>query len=302
MMSAWATPATATMTTNMAATPPAATTPIMSVIMGTPSATSALPVAGLVTIIIPATASFCSTMRAAVIRCASNIGAIGANGVIIGTASTEAVIVVAGATKNAGVVTTTTARPVRMTGVTYPMAVRAMAMMTGATAGVRIGAMTGVTAGEAQVTNGAAVAAVGQLSLPPPILMCPQTEAEAEGRIMATPMGVPTSAAGAGQMPTQFRRRSGGVPQYKRKPRPLNNCPSRAASRKIGRRAVSAYPRVAKNGQTEARWGKLRNCPVTSQLLHRTADAGAFTEAFFADYAGAARFAAWCRRLGYSPQ
>lgn len=215
----------------------------------------------MVTITIPATASFCSTMRAAVIRCASNIGAIGASGVIIGTASTEAVIGVAGATKNAGVVTTTTARPVRMIGVTGRMAVRAMAMMTGATAGVRIGAMTGVTAGEAQVTNGAAVAAVGPLSLPPPILMCPQTEAG--GRIMATPMGVPTGAA-AGQMPTQFRRLSGGVPQYKRKPRPLNNCPSRAASRKIGRRAVSAYPRVAKNGQTEARWGKLRNCPVTS--------------------------------------
>ena len=240
-------------------------------------------------------------MRAAVIRCASNIGAIGANGVIIGTASNEAVIGVAGATKNAGVVTTTTARPVHMTGVTDPMAVRAMAMMTGATAGVRIGAMTGVTAVEAQVTNGAAVATVGPSSLPPPILMCPQTEAG--GRIMATPMGVPTGAAAGVQMPTPFRRRSGGVPQYKRKPRPLNNCPSRAASRKIGRRGVSAYPRVAKNGQTEARWGKLRNCPVTSQLLHRTADAGAFTEAFFADYAGAALggFRKWRRLRATAP-
>lgn len=206
MMSAWATPATATMTTNMAATPPAVTTPIMSVIMGRPSATSASPVVGLGTIIIPATASFCSTMRAAVIRCASNIGAIGANGVIIGTASNEAVIGVAGATKNAGVVTATTARPVRVAGVTDPTAVRAMAMMTGATAGVRIG----VTAGQAQVTNGAAVAAVGPLSLPPPILMCPQTEAG--GRIMVTPMGVPTGAAAGGQMPTPFRRLSGSVP------------------------------------------------------------------------------------------
>ena len=179
-------------------------------------------------------------MRAAVIRCASNIGAIGANGVIIGTASTAAVIGVAGATKNAGVVTTTTARPVHMTGVTDPMAVRAMAMMIGAKAGVRIGAMTGVTAGEALVTNGAAVAAVGPSSLPPPILMCPK----AEGRIMATPMGGPTGAAAAGQMPTPFRRLSGGAPQDKRMRRLLNNCPSRAPSRKIHRRAVSVYPRV----------------------------------------------------------
>ena len=172
-------------------------------------------------------------MRAAVIRCASNIVAIGANGAIIGTVSTEGVIGVAGVTKNAknvSVVTTTTADPVRMTGVTGTMAARATAVMIGA------------TAGEAHVPNGATVAAAGLLSPLPPILMSPKTEAE--GRIMATPMGVPTGAVAAGQMPTPFRRLSGGVPQYKRKPRPLNNCPSRSASRKIGRRAVSVHTRV----------------------------------------------------------
>jgi len=210
--------------------------------MGTPSAKSALPVAGLATIIIPATVSFCSTMWAAAIRCASSTGAIGANGGIIGIASTEAGIGVVGATKNASVITTTTGHLVRVAGVTDPTAVRAMAMMTDAKAGVRIGAMTGVTAGEALVTNGAAVAAVGPSSLPPPMLMCPK--AEAEGRIMATPMGGPTGAAAAGQMPTPFRRLSGGVPQDKRLPRLLSNCPSRAPSRKIHQRAVSVYPRV----------------------------------------------------------
>lgn len=241
-MSAWATPATATMTTHMAATPPAVTTPIMSVIMGTPSAKSALPVAGLATIIIPATVSFCSTMWAVAIRCANSTVAIGANGGIIGIASTGAVIGAVGATKNAGVVTTTTGHLVRVAGVTDPIAVRAMAMMTGVKAGVRIGAMTGVTAGEALVTNGAAVADVGPSSLPTPMLMCPK--AEAGGRIMVTPMGGPTVEAAAGQMPTPFRRLSGGVPQDKRMRRPLNNCPSRAPSRKIHRRAVSVYPRV----------------------------------------------------------
>lgn len=177
----------------------------------------------MATIIIPATVSFCSTMWAAVIRCASNIGAIGAKGGIIGIASTEAGIGVAGATKNAGVVTTTTGHLVRV-------------------AGVRIGAMTGVTAGEALVTHGAAVAAVGPSSLPPPILMCPK--AEAGGRIMVTPMGGPTVEAAAGQMPTPFRRLSGGVPQDKRVRRLLNNCLNRAVSRKIHRHAVSANPRV----------------------------------------------------------
>ncbi len=179
-------------------------------------------------------------MWAAAIRCASNIGAIGANGGIIGIASTEAGIGVVGATKNASVVTTTTGHLVRVAGVTDPTAVRAMAMMIGAKAGVRIGAMTGVTAGEALVTNGAAVAAVGPSSLPPPMLMCP----EAGGRIMVTPMGGPTGAAAAGQMPTPFRRLSGGAPQDKRMRRLLNNCPSRAVSRKIHRHAVSANPRV----------------------------------------------------------
>ena len=179
-------------------------------------------------------------MWAAAIRCANSTVAIGANGGIIGIASTEAVIGAAGATKNAGVVTTTTGHLVRVAGVTDPIAVRAMAMMTGVKAGVRIGAMTGVTAGEALVTNGAAVAAVGPSSLPPPLLMCPK----AEGRIMATPMGGPTGAAAAGQMPTPFRRLSGGAPQDKRMRRLLNNCPSRAPSRKIHRRAVSVYPRV----------------------------------------------------------
>jgi hypothetical protein len=165
-------------------------------------------------------------MWAAVIRCASNIDAIGANGAIIGTVSTEGVIGVAGVTKNASVVTTTTADPVRMTGVTGTMAARATAVMIGA------------TAGEAHVTNGATVAAAGLLSPLPPILMSPKTEAE--GRIMATPMGVPTGAVAADQMPTPFGCLSGGVPQQKRMPRLLNNCPSR----KIGRRAVSAHTRV----------------------------------------------------------
>lgn len=47
----------------------------------------------------------------------------------------------------------------------------------------------------------------------------------------------------------------------------------------------------------------MRNCPVTSQALHRTADAGALTEAFFADYAGAALggFRKWRRLRATAP-
>ena len=44
--------------------------------------------------------------------------------------------------------------------------------------------------------------------------------------------------------------------------------------------------------RTEFEWNQaaifMRNSTVTSQALHRTADTGALTEAFFADYAGSA--------------
>jgi hypothetical protein len=60
---------------------------------------SFLTAAGLPPITISVTVSFCSTMRAVVIRCANCTAVIGAKGGIIGIVSTEAVIGAAGAMK-----------------------------------------------------------------------------------------------------------------------------------------------------------------------------------------------------------
>lgn len=213
-MLAWATPATAITMMNMAATPKVVTMPIMIVIMGTPSATSALAVVGLATITIPVTACFCSTMRAVVIRCANSTAVIGAKGGIIGIASIEAVTGVAGgAIKDVNGATPTILRLARMAGVTDTTAARAAAMIIYAKAGVKIVAMAHLTAGKAQMANGAAVAAVRLSSLLHPILMLPKTEAEAEGRTMATHMGGPTGEAAGIQTSTPFRRLGGGVPK-----------------------------------------------------------------------------------------
>jgi hypothetical protein len=223
------------MTTHMAATLMAVMMRILIVIMGKGLATSALAAVGMTIIIIPVTASFCSTPSDAGIRCASNIAVIGVNSVITGIVKTMAMIWAVTAMKVLSEVIGTAHGPRDQR--------RRIVKEAGCATLTTIGAMVGGAVGEMAMTNGAAV------MVAEPVLFRYQIQARrkagVEGRIMVAPMRSPTGGATGRQTGIMFPRHRGKFHRYGRMLRPLNNRPNPAPSRKVRKRRVSVYLKAA---------------------------------------------------------